>query len=444
MFIKKQKIVKRKNSNKKYLTTKIELLNNKKGELIMRNFLNYIDYRTYYIYISFFLLSFATNLFYLDISEQMVGFAFLSLLLISIFLLLLIIPVIENKFLMYLVLLLSQFYIYTSTVLTSFNLVTLYLMLMSPILMFIFIDKRLFYLAISLNVIFLFIVTPYLFTYSNFIYIDAQLEKDAINKLIQVSLISQCSLFLLHFLMHKRLEKMQEFYEEIQYYDRLSTTSNITASVVHEIKNPLTIIKGYLQLFKMDNEIPEKKKETIDLLLREVEQIKGEINFLLNMSKPNENLKEEVISVQKELCHVINIMNSFLIANNVTTSLVSKQEGFVSMSSIEFKQLFINLIKNAVEASDPNKTIEIEVIVEEELVIIKVKDEGCGMTKSQLERIGTPYYTNKPLGNGLGMIVCTNIISKYNGKLSIMSELNQGTIVTVHFKRIIDTPLKIE
>lgn len=410
----------------------------------MRHFLNYINYRTYYIYIGFFLLSFATNLFYLNLPEQIVGFVFLSLLLISIFLLLLIIPAIEFELLMYLVLFLSQFYIYASTILTSFNPVTLYIMLMSPILMFIFLDKRLFYIAITLNIVFLFIVTPYLFTYINYINIDIQLEKGLIIKLTQLCIISQCSLFLLHFLMHKRLEKMQEFYEEIQYYDRLSTTSNITASVVHEIKNPLTIIKGYLQLFKVDPEIPEKKKETIDLLLREVDQMKEEINFLLNMSKPNENLKEEVISIQKELCHVVTIINSFLIANNMTINLISKQEAFVSMSSIEFKQLFINLIKNAVEASDPNKTIQLEVVVEEELVLIKVIDEGCGMTNVQLERIGTPYYTNKPLGNGLGMIVCTNIISKYNGKLSIMSELNKGTIVTVQLNRLIDTPLKIE
>lgn len=403
----------------------------------MRQFLNYIDYKTYYIYITFILVSYGSNLFYLNLPIQMDSLFFLSLLLIGIFVLLLLIPKYELNYLTYLVLFLSQFYIYTSTILTQLNPITFYIMLMSPMLMFIFLDKRLFYIAVAMNILFISLIILFLFINSSYLHIG--LLEESMIIMIRLSLITQLSLFILHYLMHKRLEKMQQFYEEIQYYDRLATTSNITASVVHEIKNPLTIIKGYLQLFKEDPEIPNKNKETIDLLLREVEQIKEEINFLLNMSKPNDNLRVEVINVQKELSHVISVMQSFLIASNMTINLVSKQEAFISISSIEFKQLFINLIKNAVEASMPNQTIQIEVEVEEQWVTIKVIDEGCGMTKTQLERIGTPYYTNKPLGNGLGMIVCTNIISKYNGKLSIMSELNQGTIVTVQLNRIINT-----
>lgn len=403
----------------------------------MRHFLNYIDYKTYYIYITFILVSYGSNLFYLDLPIQMNSLFFLSLLLIGIFVLLLLIPKYELNYLTYLVLFLSQFYIYTSTILTQLNPITFYIMLMSPMLMFIFLDKRLFYIAVAMNILFISLIILSLFINSSYLHIGLLEEK--MISMIRLSFITQLSLFLLHYLLHKQLEKMQQFYKEIQYYDRLATTSNITASVVHEIKNPLTIIKGYLQLFKEDPDIPNKKKETIDLLLREVEQIKEEINFLLNMSKPNDNLRVEVINVQKELSHVISVMQSFLLASNMTINLVSKQEAFISIRSIEFKQLFINLIKNAVEASMPNQTIQIEVEVEEEWVTIKVIDEGCGMTKTQLERIGTPYYTNKPLGNGLGMIVCTNIISEYHGKLSIMSELNQGTIVTVQLNRIINT-----
>ena len=399
----------------------------------MKHFLNYINLKTYYVFITFIILAYASNLYQLDISNHLGIFILLCLLLVVMITMLLLIPKYGTKHLGYIVLFSSQAYLYSLTVICELQSMVFFIMLMSPMLMFIFSDKNLFYIAIALNIVF---ITSIIFILTTGTYrLDASILKHSIARTIEMSLFSQLSLILLYYLMRKRLEKMQEFYEEIQRFDRLATSSQLTASIVHEIKNPLTIIKGYLQLVKVDQQIPLQQKEKIDLLLREVEHINYGVNFLLNMSKPNENLKVERIHVEKELSHIIDLMQSFVMNGRVKLTLISKENNYVYMNEVEFKQLFLNIIKNAVEASKPNQTVKIEVHNKDDVIIIKVIDNGCGMTKEQLEKVGTPFFSNKQLGNGLGMMVCNNIVNKYNGKLSIKSEINKETVVKVVLKK---------
>lgn len=403
----------------------------------MKYFLNYINLKTYYVFIAFIILAYASNLLQLNISEQLGVFIFACLLLVGTTTFLCLIPKYGTKRLGYMVLVSSHLYLYMLTIICEFQSMVFFIMLMSPMLMFIFSDSKLFYLSIGIN--FIFIFGTILVLSMGVYHIDSSILKYSISRTIQMCAFSQMSLILMHYLMRKRLEKMQEFYEELQRFDRLAATSQLTASIAHEIKNPLTIIKGYLQLVKVDQAIPLHQKEKIDLLLREVEHINYGINFLLNMSKPNEKLNLEIINVEKELTHVIDLMESFLINDKVKITLSSKGNHYVCMNEIEFKQLFINIIKNAIEASSANQLVRVEVENKDNLVIIKVIDNGCGMTKEQLEKIGMPFFSNKQLGNGLGMMVCNNIINKYNGKLSIQSQLNKETIVRValeHCRRI--------
>ena len=399
----------------------------------MKHFLNYINLKTYYVFITFIILAYASNLYQLDISNHLGIFIFLCLLLITIIVSLCLIPKYGTRYLGYVVLFSSQLYLYTLTIICELQSMVFFIMLMSPMLMFIFSDKNLFYLAIAINLLFISSIIIVLTT--GIYHWDASILKHSIARTIEMSLFSQLSLILLYYLMRKRLEKMQEFYEEIQRFDRLATSSQLTASIVHEIKNPLTIIKGYLQLVKVDQQIPLQQKEKIDLLLREVEHINYGVNFLLNMSKPNENLKVERIHVEKELSHIIDLMQSFVMNGRVKLTLISKENNYVYMNEVEFKQLFLNIIKNAVEASKSNQTVKIEVHNKDDVIIIKVIDNGCGMTKEQLEKVGTPFFSNKQLGNGLGMMVCNNIVNKYNGKLSIKSEVNKETVVKVVLKK---------
>jgi two-component system sporulation sensor kinase B len=108
-------------------------------------------------------------------------------------------------------------------------------------------------------------------------------------------------------------------------------------------------------------------------------------------------------------------------------------ECYISCSLMEMKQLFINLIKNAIEASPYGGTILIKVSKRNRLVEVNVIDSGKGMSEDVIKQIGTPFYSLNSKGTGLGLTICFNIVHRYNGNIYFTSEVNRGTKVTVCF-----------
>jgi two-component system, sporulation sensor kinase B len=109
------------------------------------------------------------------------------------------------------------------------------------------------------------------------------------------------------------------------------------------------------------------------------------------------------------------------------------EDCYIAANTIEFKQLLINIIKNAIEASNVGDSVSVTAESKNDFVEIKATDCGRGMSKEEMDSLGSPFYSLKSKGTGLGMMICFNIAAKYKGNIHFESEKGKGTTVTIRF-----------
>ncbi|QPC45666.1 PAS domain S-box protein [Mangrovibacillus cuniculi] len=210
--------------------------------------------------------------------------------------------------------------------------------------------------------------------------------------------------------------------------EKLTTVGQIAAGIAHEIRNPLTSLKGFLQLLDAKNDIT---REYISIMSNELSHIELISNEMLILAKPQAkhfvyaNLLEILESVLVLLDNQA-ILHNVEIKRNITCSPV------VFCVPNELRQVFVNLIKNAMESMNKSGgSILINVQQTASLVTVEIVDSGEGITSEKLVQLGTPFYTTKEKGTGLGLLVTYKIIDQHNGSLVYESEVNVGTTARV-------------
>ncbi|UCZ55188.1 MEDS domain-containing protein [Bacillus shivajii] len=213
--------------------------------------------------------------------------------------------------------------------------------------------------------------------------------------------------------------------------EKLSMAGHLAASIAHEIRNPLTSIKGFLQLAKHDA-INFDHYSIIDSELNRIETIASE---LLSLGKPlSKDVKKQ--DVGKFLKDVCTLLQSQAIMKKIEIICDDIEDGcYVFCNEGQMKQVFINIIKNAIEAMDNGGAILAKAKCSEEEVIVEISDEGKGMPKELVEKLGQPFHTTKETGTGLGLMVCFNIIEQHNGDISVSSVQGKETCFTISFPR---------
>jgi two-component system sporulation sensor kinase B len=207
--------------------------------------------------------------------------------------------------------------------------------------------------------------------------------------------------------------------------------SELSASVSHEIRNPLTVTNGFLQLLKDSKTISPDEKIYIDYSLKELERAEKIVSDFLAYGKPQSenmvysNLKEEVVYVKNILTSYAK-MNQVEIDCHFTNTLETKYD------KNQMQQCLINLFKNAIEAmKDMGGTLYIDVSEQEDNIVFLIRDEGIGMTNEEILQLGKPYYSTKKEGTGLGMLMVYGAISKLKGTIDVDSNKGQGTTFTI-------------
>ncbi|WP_226086279.1 ATP-binding protein [Mesobacillus sp. S13] len=210
--------------------------------------------------------------------------------------------------------------------------------------------------------------------------------------------------------------------------EKLSIVGELAAGVAHEIRNPLTTIKGFVQLYGKENE----SNEIHELLLSELERIETITSEMLSLGKP------QAIQLNRaNLCDLMDHTVEFLSPQaNMKNIQFSRSylgtDFFIVCEKNQIKQLFLNVFKNAMEAMPKGGNIDIKLKkgIDGEC-IISIQDEGCGIPEELLPRLGEPFYTLKEKGTGLGLMICHKIIKQHNGTISYHSKLNNGTLVEI-------------
>lgn len=217
--------------------------------------------------------------------------------------------------------------------------------------------------------------------------------------------------------------------EAIRKSDKLSIAGQLAAGVAHEIRNPLTTIKGFIQIMVKDKVTPHYT----NLMLSEIDHIEDIIKEFLTLAKPQNNKKAQ-LDVINLLDNVVTLLESQAILNNV--EIVQEHHSdipFILCDRNQIKQVFVNILQNAVEAMPTGGEITIQTMKSsEDKLLISFKDQGCGIPEYRLKNIGEPFYSTKEKGTGLGLMISYKIIQEHGGDIRIKSTVNNGTSVEVY------------
>ncbi|WP_415813120.1 ATP-binding protein [Mesobacillus thioparans] len=218
--------------------------------------------------------------------------------------------------------------------------------------------------------------------------------------------------------------------------DKIEAVSHLSAAISHEIRNPLTTVKGFLQLLSEQNYPDEKKKEFIHIAVQELDRAEEVINDYLTFARPAFE-KIEDIDIEKELNHVLNVLNPLANLNGVEVKKKYTSGLTISGDRSKFQQAFINLIKNGLEAMPDGGALTVQTFRTGSVIHIIVRDTGIGMTNEQIARLGEPYYTTKgQQGTGLGMMVTFSILRVMKGRAEIKSQVDKGSTFHIRFNHL--------
>jgi two-component system, NtrC family, nitrogen regulation sensor histidine kinase GlnL len=238
---------------------------------------------------------------------------------------------------------------------------------------------------------------------------------------------------------------LKELQETSQQSDHLSTLSVLAAGMAHEIRNPLSGIRGSAQLLLKDLKNFDQR-EYMEIVIEEVDRIDRLVKKMMDLTRPAlkdfkqtniHQVLEEILILEKETLE----RKGGVFIQTYDPSLPT-----IQANKDELKQAFLNLIKNAVEASPKGGQVQILTLYNNDYafrkkqdtlspnsIVVKIIDSGPGMTDATIKKLFTPFFTTKKRGTGLGMAVSLKIVENHQGKIKIVSKEKIGTVVQVFF-----------
>ena len=221
--------------------------------------------------------------------------------------------------------------------------------------------------------------------------------------------------------------------EEMNKLTQIKTVSEIAASISHEVRNPLTVTRGFTQLLKDSSLTDEQRHQYIKLSLEELDRAERIIGDYLTFAKPSiEN--EEVLHLDKEVEYIVQVINPYATFNNISVDFNMEDCHYAILGEKQkLHQSLLNIIKNGIEAMENNGKISIQLKKSNEQAQLIIKDNGKGMSEEQIKKIGTPYFSTKEKGTGLGTMVAFNIIKAMQGDYKIESQIGKGTSFFITF-----------
>jgi signal transduction histidine kinase len=214
----------------------------------------------------------------------------------------------------------------------------------------------------------------------------------------------------------------------IQNAEKLSILGQLAAGVAHEIKNPLTTLKGFIQLIQ-ENRFSESYTT---VMLNEIKRIDQITNEFLVLSRPTVQAKQ-LYDIQQLFGELEVLLSSFAIPKNIQIDRSIAEIPAIYCDANQLKQVFINIVKNSVEVLSYNGKILISVQpYTSSEILIRFEDDGSGFPQHILHKVGQPFITTKENGNGLGIMICKRIVEAiHSGSLKVYNSTNGGAVVDI-------------
>ncbi|ARU60001.1 hypothetical protein CBW65_02170 [Tumebacillus avium] len=228
----------------------------------------------------------------------------------------------------------------------------------------------------------------------------------------------------------------KKFQREIIQSEKLAVVGQLAAAMAHEIRNPLTSIKGFLQLLHRLKTMEQEGeiKEYTRIMVEEVDRMEKIIRDFLLMTKPSDVIRE-TISLDTVIERVLVLVQNQAILRNIQVNTELSELPPVLMHKEAIQQVVLNLMQNALEAMNVGGTLTVRTEEEDKYVMLQVIDTGIGMTDEEIQNLGSPFYSTKTEGTGLGLTVSSKIIKEHRGQLDVQSEKGVGTTITIRLPK---------
>ncbi len=233
----------------------------------------------------------------------------------------------------------------------------------------------------------------------------------------QTILINIVLFVIIKFLLYlfKKIEQIILLHKALIETNENSKMYESLFKITHEIKNPIAVIKGYLDMYDENN---ENCKKYIPIIKGETNRVLVLLEDFLSINRLKINI--DIIDISLLIEEVITNFEPLLQSKHIKVNF-NQDEIYIEADYERLKQVFINLIKNSIEAINDNGIIDIFITLKNKYIIINVKDNGIGMTKEEIEKLNYPFYTTKQNGTGLGLYLSKEIIKKHNGTMNFES-----------------------
>lgn len=218
--------------------------------------------------------------------------------------------------------------------------------------------------------------------------------------------------------------------EAVRRSEKLSVIGQLAAGVAHEIRNPLTTVRGFVQLQRQTGKLVASQ---LDVILSELDRINLIVSEFLVLAKP-QAVQYEPADPKALLSDVVLLLGPLAHLSEVRIDLQTDADlPEIRCNPNQLKQVFINVLKNGVEAMPDGGTITVKLqyLPEDKRILVRIRDQGCGIPEENMAHLGEPFFTSKSSGNGLGLMVSQRIIANHKGNMAIRSQPGLGTDVEI-------------
>ena len=228
--------------------------------------------------------------------------------------------------------------------------------------------------------------------------------------------------------LQKAYKELKETHEELIRMERLSTLGKISSLILHDIRNPISIMRGYAEMIRMQPDNEEKNKKNADRIISESDRLNRLANEMLDYSRGEIRLNMQIVNIDDMINNVINSIKDRFSLRKIEIIKDIKFKGPVLMDMDRIVRVLYNLADNSRKAMPKGGKFTIKTYEEESTYVIEISDNGVGMSEKVKKHVFEPFFSySESGGTGLGMSIVKNIIEAHEGNLTLDSEKNKGT-----------------
>ncbi len=233
----------------------------------------------------------------------------------------------------------------------------------------------------------------------------------------------------------KQNERNRQLYEQAQQLDKLALAGEIAAGIAHEIRNPLTVVHGYVQLLALKKIEEGNRQEIFSLILDEIMRTNKILNDFLHLSRPAKP-NRTIINLQQVVGAATSLISGEALRNNVTIhSEADPHLPSICLDREQIMQVLLNLLTNAIQAMPDGGTLSVVCVYNrgKKQVELTISDNGHGIAEDLLSQIFTPFFTTRENGTGLGLAITQSIVLAHDGGISVESKPGEGSRFLLSF-----------